>query len=275
LKFVIRDDDTCAMTRPEELEFCYSEIWDEIPICLSVTPFRLPLIADRVTGELEEPHDEMAPMPLAGNPELVEFLKDGIARGRLHAALHGYNHDMPGGLPEYVAGSDLARKTLEGRQYVESLLGCRISTFVPPNNSLSKEGYAAVVGAGLNVVNRQNYSRMNLGALRPEALIELAVTLRYSLHNRLGRQDEYSVRSYPRYKQAPYFTAGPSISLLDLQDRLRACPKEGGVFVLATHYHAFGRQMKSGETIGAAMSALIEEARRIPKVEFVTYNELW
>ena len=145
----------------------------------------------------------------------------------------------------------------------------------PNLNRLAKEGYAAVVEAGLNIVNNQNYSRMNLGALTPEALIDLALALQYSLRNRLGRPDQYSTRSYRRYKQAPYFTAGPSVELPELQESLQACPRDGGVFVLATHYHAFQRRMKSGETIGDAVYALVDAARCIPGIEFVSYDEIW
>lgn len=262
------------MTSPDELEACYAGIWDEIPICLSVTPFRVSWPTDSASDEVQ-PGDGAAPVALEENPELVEFLKDGIARGRLHVALHGYHHETPGGQPEYVAGADLRRKTLHGKQYLETLLSCRVSTFVPPNNGLSKEGYAAVIGARLNVVNRQNHSRMNLRALDPHALLELAVTLRYSLHGRLGRKDSYRIRSYPRYKLAPYFTISPSVSLPDLQQHLRACPRKDGVFVLATHYHAFERKLKSGESIAAGVFALVDEARRIQGTEFVTYDELW
>ena len=53
MKFLIRDDDTCAMTRPEELEACYREIWDEIPVGLSVTPFRIPGTSLGVLGLFE------------------------------------------------------------------------------------------------------------------------------------------------------------------------------------------------------------------------------
>jgi len=274
LKFLIRDDDTCAATQPQELEACYGEIWDEIPICLSVTPFRVAESPSDFPNAPPELSASGEPMPLERNPELVEFLKDGTARGRLHVALHGYHHVAPGGRPEYVAGEDLERKTKHGKQYTESLLGCRISTFVPPNNTLSRQGYAAVVAAGLNVVNNQNYPRMRLGSLSAEALVDAALAARYSVSNRLGRREQYATRSYWRYKQAPYFTAGPAVALSELQAGLRGCPT-GGVFVLATHYHAFERAMQSGESVGEAVRAIVDEARRIPGVEFVDYDRLW
>lgn len=263
------------MTSPAELEDCYGKIWDEVPVCLSVTPFRLPLLPDTVTGALEEPFDGMEPMALEDNRELVEFLKDGVARGHLHIALHGYNHYMPDWAPEYAVGKDLARKTLHGKQYIESLLKCRVSTFVPPNNTLSANGYAAVIGAGLNIINNQNYSRMNFGAVNPEALVDLAMAFQYSMRNRLGRQDEYSTRSYLSYKLAPYFSVGPPGELPELQESLRACPQDGGVFVIGTHYHAFDRKMKSGETIREGVYALVNEARTISGTEFVDYDALW
>ena len=275
LKFVIRDDDTCGLTRPEELEYSYSKLWDKSPVCLSVTPFRIPKTGERSIGELEERRETSDPVPLEENRDLVDFLKRGIQANRIHVALHGYHHNRPNGLPEYVGGDDLTRKTLHGKEYLESLLNCRISTFVPPNNKLSKDGYAAIIKAGLNVCNRQNYSRMNLRSLAPGDLLELGVTLGYSLRNRMGRNDEFEVRTYPRYKQASYFTAGPTIRLNDLQDSLRACSQSNGTFIIATHYHAFDRLMKSGETVGDAIHTLVEEARSHPHTEFVSYDALW
>ena len=128
MQFLIRDDDACALTRPEEIERCYGDIWDEIPIGLSVTPFRVPDKPGHGMPEtlsrLDEPH------PLGDNSEMVSFLREQIAAGRIFVALHGYHHARVEGQPEYVGGKDLTRKTREGRSYLQDLLNCPIHTVI-------------------------------------------------------------------------------------------------------------------------------------------------
>ena len=108
MQFLIRDDDACALTRPEEIEQCYSRLWDEIPIGLSVTPFRIPEKAG--FGMPEKRIDLNEPRPLGENGEMVAFLRQQIAAGRIFIALHGYHHARVLGEPEYVGGHDLAQK---------------------------------------------------------------------------------------------------------------------------------------------------------------------
>ena len=178
MQFLIRDDDACALTRPDEIERCYGRFWDEIPVGLSVTPFRIPDKPGHGMPEtlsrLDEPH------PLGDNSEMVSFLREQIAAGRIFVALHGYHHARVEGQPEYVGGQDLARKTREGRTYLEDLLDCSIHTFVPPNNAVGEAGFAAVVGAGLNLVNNQTYPLSFFQAAGPRARLNQALDLQAS-----------------------------------------------------------------------------------------------
>ena len=273
MQFLIRDDDACALTRPEEIEECYGRLWDEIPIGLSVTPFRIPDkpgfgIPETLT-ELDEPH------PLGENTEMVAFLRQQIAAGRIFVALHGYHHARVDGQPEYVGGEDLARKTREGRSYLEELLGCPITTFVPPNNGVSERGFAAVVGAGLNLVNNQTYHLPFLKAAGRAARINQALDLQYRLRVRLGMRSAYSKRRYVGFQQIAYQTLGPSQHLSNLEDALDLCERQRGTFILATHYHAFEKTLASGETVGDGLLRLIERALAKKNTEFIRYDELW
>ena len=45
---------------------------------------------------------------------------------------------------EYLFGRNLNEKTKSGKEYLENLLGQKINTFVPPGNSISKEGIVAL-----------------------------------------------------------------------------------------------------------------------------------
>ena len=272
LKFLLRDDDTCAMTRPEDLEVCYQSIWDQVPVCLSVTPFRIP---GRTTGVPESLIGSEEVLPLAECPDLLDFLREHVSRGRFDLALHGYHHHRVEGLPEFVGATELTRKAMDGRAELERLFGRRIRTFVPPNNTLSADGFDAVIFAGMNVVNNQTRARLQNGWDRLKATAETLVALRYALAGRLGAPLAFRIRHFPKYKQAPYFTVGPDSDLENLHAQLQACRLSDGVFVLATHYHAFGRRMRSGQTIGDGVMDLIERAASWPDVQFVDYEGLW
>ena len=273
MQFLIRDDDASAMTRPEEIEQCYASVWNEIPIGLSVTPFRIP--GDYVQGVPDHLLGSQEPLPLAENREMVAFLREHIAAGRVFVAMHGYHHTRPSGQAEYVSGEDLFHKTSEGRRYLEETLNCRISTFVPPNNGVSEVGFQAVVGAGLNLVANQTLHLSFLRALGGSAQLNQLIDLQYRLRIRLGIKSAFSKRRYIGFQQAPYQTLGPSQSLPDLEAALDRCQKQEGLFILATHYHAFGRRMASGETIADGFSRLIDRARSGSRTKFIGYDQLW
>jgi hypothetical protein len=272
VKFLIRDDDPCAMTSPEELESCWAGIWDRIPIGFSVTPFRVPGNSETVPEEFRG--DEEA-LPLEENREMVAYLRDLIRAGRAYIAMHGYNHTNPDGKPEYVAANDLGKKTLHGRRYLETLLGCEVRTFVPPNNAMGLEGFAAVAGAGMNIVNNQPYARMLGFPTSPTAAADVFLGARNALRRRLGRLSLYSVQSYSRFKQAPYQTIGPSTDLQALEEAFDACRQQDGIFILATHYHAFGRLLPGGERVGDTVVRFVDEALSLEGVEFATYDGVW
>jgi hypothetical protein len=271
MKFLIRDDDTSALTRPEELVACYEGVWNEIPINLSVTPFRIP---GEYLGVPEALYGSTTPIPLEDNPELVRFLREAVREGRVHIALHGYHHERVAGGPEYVAGEHLAAKTLHGKRYLEELLDCSVGTFVPPNNAVGPEGFAAVVGAKLNIVNHPGFrgrARLSPWVRGFDALH----TLRYRVQRLNQEASRFKVYHFHANKEASYITAGPEAALPDLHAALEACSRVGGNYILATHYHAFPRQMRSGETVAEAMTSLIARARSLPGVEFVSYDGLW
>jgi len=272
MKFAIRDDDPSAMTRPEELESCWGRVWGEIPVGLSITPFRVP---GSMKGVPEEYRGSDEALPLEENRELVSYLRELIAEGKVHIAMHGYHHTNPGGRPEYVGGEDLKEKTLHGRRYLETLLGSEIRTFVPPNNGMSLEGFAAIASARMNVVNAQPYGRM-LGIPRnPAALADFFMAAQYALRVRAGLLSPFSVFSYRHFKQVPYQTVGPSTDLRALGEALKNCRSQGGIFILATHYHAFERTLAGGEKVGDVVSGILDTVRADPGVEFQTYDQIW
>lgn len=269
MKFLIRDDDTCGFTRPEELVRCYEGIWDRIPVALSVTPFRVPG-KQATTPDSPWPGDE--PLPLDYNPELVTFLKESLAARRVEITLHGFEHTRPGGQPEYVGGSGLMDKTRRGKAYLEEVLGCRIDTFVPPFNGIAREGLEAVVAAGMNLVAMPSLLR---GEFRPFRPGNIPKYLRIKYHQAVHRRKYPYVLDFGDHKEVSYHSITPTQDLEGLLEAFVQCQKADGVFVAAIHYHAFDARLKSGQTLRQALELLIQRAETVPGIEYPTFRDLW
>jgi len=211
-------------------------------------------------------------MPLEENPDLVAFLRERQADRKVEVLLHGYEHTMPGGLPEYVGGTDLGRKTREGKAYLEALLGCRIDTFVPPNNGIMRAGMEAVIAAGLNLVAMPGLLRPSY---RPVHAENLAKYLRFRWHLTVRGNPYPYVMRFRDHREVAYCSITPSQDLRGLLRRFVACQRANGVFVAAIHYHAFDSRLTSGETLRQALEILIERASGAPRVTFPTFRELW
>src|SRR5437867_8449578 len=149
MRVAIRDDDTSYFTTREALERAYGDVWDRVPVCLAVVPFAIGYEQAGIPRTHWHSGESFA---LESNPALVSFLRELIAARRVTIALHGCTHqDYPAGY-EFEAAPDLPNRVARGREYLEQLLGCRISVFVPPHNALSKRGLIAVANARLNIL---------------------------------------------------------------------------------------------------------------------------
>src|SRR5262249_26369673 len=126
--FCIRDDDTNYFTSPEELEKSYSGITKWGPISLAVVPFHRAGTSKAVP---EKFRGRGSVHPLHENRSLVEYLRTGVSKGRFEIMLHGYHHDESDDRAEFSAGNDLAQKIIDGRNYLEELIGASVRIFVP------------------------------------------------------------------------------------------------------------------------------------------------
>jgi hypothetical protein len=149
VKVAIRDDDTCFFTQPEQLERVYGAYWERVPISLAIVPVHAATRSKGIPPEYWEGEREF---PLADNTELVDFLREQIAGGRVAPMLHGYSHkNYPDGY-EFQVGPDLGGRLRRGRAYLAELLGRPVRTFVPPHNALSRRGIEALDAEGMNVL---------------------------------------------------------------------------------------------------------------------------
>ena len=287
MKFIIRDDDACGYTKPEEIENFYKNIFPFIPICISVTPFRIPgyFGEDPIEfwGIPKEYYGELYPIPLIKNNELLSFLKNGINNEYIDVALHGYNHvsikilkeqiKTKNYIPqisgrEYLYSSDLLRKTKEGKKILEDLLDCKINTFVPPGNAISREGLEAIINNNLNLVGTYPHSwrifkKPNIAYKKIKWKI---------IHP--GQKYPF-ILDFNNHKEITFYSLGPLSDLNKLKKELDFCYSVNGVFILSTHYHAFYKKIKSDQTVEYALHSIIEYANKKNNIEFIRYKELW
>lgn len=291
MKCIIRDDDTCALTRPEELEECYGFLPEYVPVCLSVTPFRIPGKTWKIDSALKN-----VPVALDTNLELVAYLRDQINNGRIDVAMHGYHHvsvtvDSKGNivaLPdydnlkrpwwrEYLYGNGLEMKTSQGKKYLERLLHNKVLTFVPPGNAISKEGLGAIMQCQLNLVGSPG-----LGAGFTENRPFDPLSFMNAIKRKIWKTRHKNHTRYPfvyrfsgGHKEIDYYTLNPSSDINDLKRQIDFVHEVDGVFVLGVHYHAFSSRLKSGKTVEYALHSLLDHIAQKDNVEYISYRELW
>lgn len=249
MKIAIRDDDVSFVTKPEELEDAYGEVWKAVPISLAIIPF--------VKGSQEK-----AFLPVGDNQALLVYLQDKLARGQLDIMLHGYSHEDYSDGYEFESGGDLSRKVKVGREYLETLFGKPVRVFVPPHNALSKTGIEAVEAMEMDILGSIPLKPTKRGL----SLTTLSYIFRkkiYSLRNqRIGRLSyvyPYMMK-FPKHNELGCFPLVPSILFNDLKIAFDVVSKRYDRFCLNTHYRELNSKKSLKEVLGQFVSYVSEDA---------------
>ena len=269
MKVALRDDDTSLFTSPGSLERVYARIWDRVPVCLAVVPFA---IGYEQPGIPREHWHSGESFPLERNGELVKFLKELIAAGRVTIALHGCTHEDFADGYEFEAAPDPDERIRRGRDYLQSLLGCRISVFVPPHNALSKRSLAAVSAAGLNLLGSFLSFRPSMRPWELRTAQNWFAVRRYRAVTGRGRRDSMIFPRLLRYRSHAEFgchSLVPGTTLESLQRGFDEARRAGGDFCLATHY------WEIDSTLASVMHDFLDFAARQPRVRLVAVEQLF
>jgi hypothetical protein len=269
MKVAIRDDDTSYFTAPDALERVYADIWDRAPVCLAVVPFAIGYPQPGIPREYWHSGESF---PLERNPDLVRYLRGLIGAGRATIALHGYSHqDFPDG-SEFQAGPDLPDRVRRGREYLEQLLGCRISIFVPPHNALSKAGLDAVAAAGLNLLGSFLSFRPSMRTWEWRTASNWWAVDRYRRATGRTRRDAMVYPRVLRYGQHAEFGCHglvPGTTADGWERAIDEARAAGGDFCLATHYWEIDPALHD------VLRRVLGYAARQPGVRFVAAEQLF
>jgi len=261
MEFCIRDDDTSYFTSPDDLEEVYGEISGYGPVSLAIVPYHR---AGRSKGVPEGFRMRGSTHPLHENGGLVRYLRDGIAKGRFEAMLHGYHHDEADGRPEFVNRNDLYERVSRGRKYLEDLLGTTVRVFVPPGNMIRAMGLRAIAREGLHLGGTAGV-RAGWSLLAP-------ATWKTWLHLRKWQKGGGIgvpwVLDLGDHREIPGNAVTPAAKFEDNQARFRAALKMSGVFCLATHYWEMNAPSihQGGPQVGEHLRYLVQLARSNPEV---------
>jgi hypothetical protein len=267
--FCIRDDDTSFFTSPDELERAYGEVSQWGPISLAIVPF---CRAGTSKAVPEKFRGQWSVHPLQENQPLIEYLRSGITRGRFEAMLHGYYHYEPDGRAEFARRDDLARRVTDGRKYLEDLLGTTIRVFVPPNNTIGRQGLRAIALAGLHLGGAAGVR----GGWPLVSLKTWALWLRLRRWGARGELGVPWVLDLGDHREIP----GNAITPLSTVQRNEAVFESalalGGVFCAATHYWELNAQsVHAGDpTVGEHLRLLIDRARSNSRVVWRSVGEI-
>ena len=230
MRFALVDHDTNYFTKPEQLENVYGEIWDKIPISLSVVPFH----ACTKSGAIPRQYWQGdRTFPIGENKKLVEFLKRKIRENKVSILIHGYSHKDYENGHEFEVGENLYEKLKEGKKYLEETFGVEIKTFAPPHNSLSKEGMKAVIANKLNILGSFSFRLSQ----RPFRLKNISYFLKRRSFQRKNRTFFYPfLMQFSDHSELDRCSLISSTRLEDLIEKFDLTKRYNGDFCLATHY---------------------------------------
>jgi Uncharacterized protein conserved in bacteria (DUF2334) len=267
--FCIRDDDTSFFTLPEDLERAYGEISRCGPISLAIIPF---CRAGPSKGVPKTLRRQWSIHPLHTNQPLVEYLRSGIAEGRFEAMLHGYYHDEMDRRAEFARRKGLAQRVTEGRHYLEDLLSTTIRVFVPPHNTIGRQGLRALALAGLHLG----------GAAGVRSGWPLLSRTTWATWLQLRRWRKHGGVGFPwildlgDHHEIPGNPVTPLSRLQRNEAVFASALARDGVFCAATHYWELEvPSIHTGEpTVGEHLRRLVDRAISSPQVVWRSVGDI-
>ncbi len=255
---VFRNDDPSAMSEVEHEKrvakvfekYCVPQVLGVIPNCCE-EGFR------EIRGTRNR--------PLASNPAMVDFLRQYAASSGSEIALHGYTHrtnrlSIPArreffefrdvGLAEQLAWMKA------GTEMIESTLGVRPTTFIPPWNRLDADTLVACEQCGYKIVSAGTWTPTRPGLLSLGTDCDLAdFPLRLEVALRSGNTVLIRVLFHS-------LTTRSEVELRTLETAVRAAATTKGCEV-TTLDHIARRYSDQARKVNEAASLIIDPTERV------------
>lgn len=274
IRFAIRDDDVCFHTSVPMLRALYEDVSRTCPVSFSCIPYVGGFDVDNYPPSKWQQLDlqwrawqTKEIFPLGENRELVNLLRQWCREGRATIMLHGIHHD----LYEFMQRKDFVEDIREARRYLEDLFGSPVTVASPPNNSLGPSAAVALARNGINVLTsfghrpseRPPSLRNYLNFSRLLALYAVSGT-KY----RLARPLDFGT-----HKEQGCYDLGPSTTFAALANGFERTMRQGGNFVVATHYY----HLAALPALQQMLLDIVARARAQPAgaVEFVTAERVF
>ena len=269
MHFCVRDDDTSFFTSPDELERAYGDVSRLGPISLAVVPFHR---AGTSGGVPQKFRGRWSVHPLHENQALVDYLRDGVANRRFEIMLHGYYHDESPDRPEFSCGDDLSRRVIDGRRYLEDLLGGTIRVFVPPYNCIGRDGLRALAHAGLHLGGTTGVRT----GWSPLSAKTWSLWWRLRRWRKAGGLGTPWVLDLGDHREISGNAVTPSSDPHLNEETFESTRKMGGVFCAATHYWELGApSIRFGQpNVGEQLRRLMDRALSDPGVAWWSVGDV-
>lgn len=215
VKLIIRDDDMNYFTKVEDIKFVYKDL-QMCPISFAVIPT---VIDVSTAGACTDTRGNTSPRYVGDNQELVEWMKEEYAKGKIDILLHGITHSykFSGGNRQFEMqwrdGEPNLSQTLHyWKDNLSSLFGCDITCFVAPGNRITKYTLYSAIKAGMNfsgivamkqerqITIRNICCYLKRWCMRLSTGLQYPAVLHYSTHNELNacplREEEYLYKMF-------------------------------------------------------------------------------
>jgi len=270
MKFAIRDDDVNFFTKPEDLEKVYNDIWNICPVSFAVIPFVKGMVSPMIP---EKYWNEKKYFPIGENFGLVAYLKEKIKEKKISIMLHGYSHENNPDGYEFETGDNLYNKIKDGKEYLEKVFGVEVKTFVPPHNTISKEGVKAINKLGMNLAVVPSFYFDK----RPWNYKTFKVFLKRRIFKIKYKDEPPFVFDFGNHKEIRCIPLTPIVNFKFLKEKFDIAYKFNGVFCLATHYWEMNSKMKDEpeRTQKEIFLQFLEYIYKLTNIEFVTLDTIF
>ena len=266
MKIVLRDDDTCFYTKPEELETAFSGL-EDVPISISVIPFAA--YEHRGTFPYKNCVQRTDFPDIEENQELVSYLKQKLDSGKYELLLHGIHHQYKeNGNGEWITEmrslpySAMRAGIIRGKRHLEAIFSTRITAFVGPSNDISADCAAILDELGINT-NYMVFKKIN----RRITLVNVVNYLRCNVY-RVVKGGRYAgVLCYRNHKEVCSF---PFEGYEQARRLYTKCRQAGHPLVLYTHYWSLIEDVAEKEALIRFVQWATENG-----AEFVKMNQIW